>query len=51
MHGQLDTNEAKDRHFFVDAVNKSIHDVMSNHNKVFLNTFHNTLKGVSWVSS
>ena len=46
LHGQTDTDEAKDRRFFVEAVNKSIHDAMSNHNKVFLNTFHNTMKEV-----
>ena len=44
LHGQSDTDEAKDRRFFVEAVNKSIHDAMSNHNEVFLNTFHNTMK-------
>ena len=46
MHGQLDTDEADDRHFFVKAVNKSVHDVMLNHNIDFLNTFHNTIKKV-----
>jgi hypothetical protein len=46
MHGQLDIDEADDRHFFVDTVNKSIHNVMLNHNTTFLNTFHNTMKEV-----
>ena len=46
MHGQTDADEAKDRRFFVEAVNKSVHDAMSNHNEVFLNTFHNTMKEV-----
>ena len=46
MHGQLDRDEAEDRHFFVEAVNKSVHDAMLNHNVVFLNTFHNTMKEV-----
>ena len=46
MHGQSDTDEADDRHFFVDAVNKSVHDAMLNHNTTFLNTFHNTMKDV-----
>ena len=27
-------------------INKSIHDAISNHNKIFLNTFHNTMKEV-----
>ena len=46
MHGQSDTDEADDRHFFMEAVNKSVHDVILNHNTVFLNTFHNTMKEV-----
>ena len=46
MHGQTDADEAEDMRFFVEVVNKSIHDAMSNHNKVFLNTFHNTMKEV-----
>ena len=33
-------------HFFVDAVNKSVHHAMLNHNTTFLNTFHNTMKEV-----
>ena len=46
LYGQLDTDESKDRCFFVEAVNKSIHDAILNHNTVFLNTFHNTMKEV-----
>ena len=46
MHGQSDTDEADDRRFFIEAVNKSIHDAMLNHNTTFLNTFHNTMKEV-----
>ena len=46
MHGQSDTDEADDRCFFVEAVNKSIHDAMLNHNTAFLNTFYNTMKEV-----
>ena len=46
MHGQSDTDEADDRHFFVEAVNKYVHDAMLNHNIAFLNTFHNTMKEV-----
>ena len=46
MHGQSDTDEADDRHFFAEVVNKSIHDAMLNHNTAFLNTFHNTMKEV-----
>ena len=46
MHGQTDADEAKDRRFFVEAVNKSVHDAILNHNEVFLNTFHNTMKEV-----
>ena len=46
MHGQSNTYEVDDRGFFVEAVNKSIHDAMLNHNAAFLNTFHNTIKEV-----
>ena len=46
IHGQSDTDEVDDRCFFVDAVNKYIHDAMLNHNTTFLNTFHNTMKEV-----
>ena len=46
IHEQSDTDEADDRCFFVDAVNKYVHDVMLNHNTAFLNTFHNTMKEV-----
>ena len=46
MHGQSDIDEADDRHFFIDVVNKYIHDAMLNHNTAFLNIFHNTMKEV-----
>ena len=46
MHGQTDADEAEDRRFFMEAVNKSVRDAISNHNEVFLNTFHNTIKEV-----
>ena len=46
MHGQSDIDEADDRRFFVDAINKSIHDAMLNHNTAFLNAFHNHEGGV-----
>ena len=43
MNEQSDTDKADDRRFFVDAVNKSIHDAMF---IAFLNTFYNTMKEV-----
>ena len=46
MHGQSDTDEADDRRFFVEAINKSVHDIILNHNTTFLNIFHNTMKEV-----
>ena len=46
MYGQTDVDEAEDRRFFVEAINKSVHDAISNHNEIFLNTFHNTMKEV-----
>ena len=44
LHGQSDIDEADDRRFFVDVVNKSVHDAILHHNTTFLNTFHNTIK-------
>ena len=44
LHGQTDADEAEGRRFFVGAVNKYVHYAMPNHNEVFLNTFHNTMK-------
>ena len=46
LHGQTDADEAKDRHFFTEAVNKYVYDTISNPNEVFLNTSHNTMKEV-----
>ena len=46
LHGQTDADEAEDGRFFVEVINKSIHDAILNYNKVFLNTFHNTMKEV-----
>ena len=46
LHGQSDINEAQDRCFFIEAINKSVHDAILNHNTIFLNTFHNTMKEV-----
>ena len=46
MHGLTDVDEAEDRRFFVEVMNKSVHDAILNHNIVFLNTFHNTMKEV-----
>ena len=38
--------QADDRRFFVEAINKSVHDAMLNHNTAFLNIFHGTMKEV-----
>ena len=46
MHGKTDADEAEDRCFFIEVVNKCIHDAILNHNIVFLNTFNNTMKEV-----
>ena len=32
LHGQSDTDEAEDRRFFIEAVNKFVHDAILNHN-------------------
>ena len=46
LHGQTDADKAEDRRFFAEAINKYVHDAILNHNIVFLNTFHNTMKEV-----
>ena len=46
LHRQTYADEAEDRRFFVEAINKFVHDAISNHNEIFLNTFHNTMKEV-----
>ena len=44
--GQTDADETEDKRFFTEAINKSVHDAISNYNEIFLNTFHNTMKEV-----
>ena len=52
MLEQSDTDKTNDRRFFVDVVNKSIHDAMLNHNTAFLNIFHKYHeRGISWMSN
>ena len=46
LHGQTDTTEAEDRHFFKEVVNKSVRDAISSHNEAFSDTFHNAMKEV-----
>ena len=46
MHGQIDVDEAEDRRFFTEVVNKSILDAISRHNEAFLDTFYNAMKEV-----
>ena len=46
MYGQTDADETKDRRFFMEAINKTVHDAISNDNEIFLNTFYNTMKEV-----
>ena len=44
LHGQTDTAEAEDMHFFKEVVDKSIRDAMSSHNGAFVDVFHNAMK-------
>ena len=44
LHGQTDTVEAKDRHFFTEAIDKSVRDAISSRNEAFVDTFHNAIK-------
>ena len=46
LHGQIDADEAEDRRFFVEAINKSVRDAISSYNEAFLDTFHNAMKDV-----
>ena len=44
LHGQTNVDEAKDRRFFKQVVDKSIHDAISSHNEVFMDIFHNAMR-------
>ena len=44
LHGQTDTVEAEERHFFTEAIDKSVRDALSSHNEAFVDAFHNTMK-------
>ena len=44
LHGQIDTVEVEDRHFFTEVIDKSIHDAISSRNEAFVDAFHNAMK-------
>ena len=44
LHGQTDIVEAEDRHFFAEAIDKSIRDALSSRNEAFVDAFHNVMK-------
>ena len=44
LHGQTDTVEAEDRHFFTEAIDKSVRDAISSRNEAFIDAFHNAMK-------
>ena len=44
LHGQTDTVEAEDRHFFTEAIDKSVRDAISSRNEAFVDAFHNAMK-------
>ena len=44
LHGQTDTVEAKDRRFFIEAIDKSVRDAISSRNEAFADAFHNAMK-------
>ena len=46
LHGQIDTVEAKERRFFMEAIDKSIRDALSSCNEAFVDAFHNAMKEV-----
>ena len=39
LHGQTDTVEAEDRHFFTEAIDKSVRDAISSRNEAFIDDF------------
>ena len=44
LHGQTNTTEDEDRHFFKEVVDKSVRDAISSHNEAFLDIFHNAMR-------
>ena len=44
LYGQTDTTKAEDRCFFTEAIDKSVRDAISSHNKAFVDAFHNAMK-------
>ena len=52
LHGQIDIVKAEERHFFMEAIDKSVQDALSSRNEAFVDAFHNIMKrGDSWNSS
>ena len=43
LHGQTDVDEAEDRRFCKEVVDKSVHDAISSHNEAFMDIFHNAM--------
>jgi len=41
---QIDTAEVEDRHFFMEAIDKSVRDAISSHNEAFVDAFYNAMK-------
>ena len=44
LHGQTDTSKAEDRRFFMEVIDKTVHNAISSRNEAFLDTFHNAMK-------
>ena len=44
LHGQTDTVEAEDMHFFMETIDKSVRDAISSRNEAFIDVFHNAMK-------
>ena len=44
LHGQTNTVEAEVRHFFMEAIDKSVRDALSSRNEAFIDVFHNAMK-------
>ena len=44
LHGQTDTTEDEDMHFFKEVIDKSVHNAISSHNEAFVDIFHNAMR-------
>ena len=44
LHRQTDATKDEDRRFFIEVIDKSVHDAISSRNEAFMDAFHNAMK-------